>query len=519
MGNSSPFLFSEILMKLDNFDIEELVRINKLPEVIAPFSYDRNGQPHPDGLYSTTIFGPVGSQKRVLQYAYIDLKVPFFHPGIFHAIVDSYKFAIDIMRGTKDLAIDKKGIISAKELGTGVGTGIQAFYDNWDHIKWPTGSTSRDDKIVLFGLLKKNEIFWSKFLVCPAFYRDMMTAKKGQLVSMDEVTQMYSRLISMCSLIDKEMDIFSGEENKFTIQNTLLAIHNFFTQKLAKKNGVIHKNLLGKTVDYAARTVISGPRLNCNHYTEQAIPFGYIGLPLHIVIGMFFPFFKESFTNTFLQSVKSKRIVIRDNVSKKKIIDEEMSNLPSEFVDTIVKRFARSYENRLDQIDVYDEFGKDSFKDLKAKLGRNITLTDIFFIEMQHVIVGKHSVSTRYPLEDYRNIAPMKIKIQVTEDTIDISDVYPGIKDFPVINPELDATKVKWVESTRVNNLFLNGWGGDYDGDMVSNKGVFSQEANEELDDIINNKIHYYVDPSGGPSRILGKELVQTLFNFTRRYD
>ena len=54
---------------------------------------------------------------------------------------------------------------------------------------------------------------------------------------------------------------------------------------------------------------------------------------------------------------------------------------------------------------------------------------------------------------------------------------------------------------------------------MVSNKGVFTQEANEELDDIINNKIHYYVDPSGGPSRVLGKELVQTLFNLTRRYD
>ena len=115
----------------------------------------------------------------------------------------------------------------------------------------------------------------------------------------------------------------------------------------------------------------------------------------------------------------------------------------------------------------------------------------------------------------------MKIRIIVTEDTIDIGAAWPDnpqAKFYPKLDVNLDPKKTKWIESARTNNLYLEGWGGDFDGDMISNKGLFSQEANEELDDIIKNKIHYYVDPSGGPSRQIGKELIQTLYNFTCAY-
>ena len=58
----------------------------------------------------------------------------------------------------------------------------------------------------------------------------------------------------------------------------------------------------------------------------------------------------------------------------------------------------------------------------------------------------------------------------------------------------------------------------DYDGDMVTHKGIYTQEANEELTKL-ENSISYYVDPAGNSTRIVEKELIQTVFNFSRRYD
>ena len=39
---------------------------------------------HESGLFSTSIFGRVGSQERLTRMAYIDIYVPIFHPRIFN---------------------------------------------------------------------------------------------------------------------------------------------------------------------------------------------------------------------------------------------------------------------------------------------------------------------------------------------------------------------------------------------------------------------------------------------------
>lgn len=388
-------------MQLDIVSIDEMVKVNNLPEVSSPFTYDKNNSPHVDGLYSTQIFGQLGSQQRMLQFAYINLKVPFFHPVVFHSLSQSYKFVIEIFRGNKDLRIDKHGGIDAVELGEGIGSGVQVFYDNWEKIKFSGGSRSRDDKIALIAKLKKDEVFWTKFLVCPAFYRDMNTSKSGQIVSIDEVTSMYSRLISMCSLIDQEVDIFSGFESKYQVQHLIYEIYLYFTKALAKKNGVIHKNLLGKSVDYPTRTVISGPRIEVERWDEQEIPFGFIGLPLHIVISMFYPIFKENFATNFFKQMGEKTIEIIDNITKETVIKKRMKDVSADFIDVLVKRYSRSTDNRLDIVNVYNEFDKPvklaAFADM---IGRPVTLTDILFITAMGVVKDKHTLSTRYPLED-----------------------------------------------------------------------------------------------------------------------
>lgn len=54
----------------------------------------------------------------------------------------------------------------------------------------------------------------------------------------------------------------------------------------------------------------------------------------------------------------------------------------------------------------------------------------------------------------------------------------------------------------------------DYDGDQVTIKGVFSEEANRELDKQLSNKAHYF-NLGGKGVRSSDKEAMQSLYNLT----
>ena len=498
--------------------LNEIVKINKLPIVTSPFTYDRENKPHPEGLYSTEIFGYLGSDQRQTQFAYIDLKRKYFHPLIFKALTTSYKFIADVVMGIKDCKINAKGMVEPAELGEGGGTGVQFFYDNWEKIKWDTSSKARATKNELFQLVtEKNRLFIDVWLVVPPFYRDMATGKGGASSSKDVFTKLYAQLINACNLAEAG-DMFSGHMTEFRIQNILLTIHTEFMQQMAGKKGIIHRKALGKAIDYPARTVISAPPLECEDPDQQQVPYGYIGIPLHIAAGMFYPFVKVQVSEIFFSQFKNFSVFVTDSNGSKVIDEEQIASLGDEFVDKIIKRYARSLESRLDRIMLKDEDGKEfPMEALEAELGRPFTLTDLLFMATSKAVEGKHTVTTRYPLEDFRNILRAKVKVLVTEKTEHVN--LPGLEfqQYPLIDKDLDYKKTKWIESVRVNNLYLDGWGGDYDGDMVTHKGIYTQEANEELTNL-ENSISYYVDPAGSATRIVEKELIQTVFNFSRRY-
>jgi hypothetical protein len=58
-------------------------RLQSLRPVTALDHYDGMTQNfHPDGLFSTVIFGRVGDPGRDKRFSYIDIQVPVFHPMI-----------------------------------------------------------------------------------------------------------------------------------------------------------------------------------------------------------------------------------------------------------------------------------------------------------------------------------------------------------------------------------------------------------------------------------------------------
>ena len=71
------------------------------------------------------------------------------------------------------------------------------------------------------------------------------------------------------------------------------------------------------------------------------------------------------------------------------------------------------------------------------------------------------------------------------------------------------------MDTAQISNTYLPGIGGDYDGDMVTIKGVFTNEANDELKEFMRSKQNY-VSFGVSPTRASEGDAVQAMFALTR---
>ena len=163
-------------MKIEIFDVDEFVRLNKLPEVTSSVLFQRGDIPDPAGLVSNELFG-ITITKRKNTFGYIDLHGHFFHPHVYKVIKRFFRDIEKIVSGTEMYSIDNHGYLVKDSNGE---TGIEFLYNNWDKIHFAYGDSNiRNERIRMIEKSKRNEIFMSKQIVIPPFYRDITTTKKG----------------------------------------------------------------------------------------------------------------------------------------------------------------------------------------------------------------------------------------------------------------------------------------------------------------------------------------------------
>ena len=187
-------------MKLDVFNFDDFIKVNKVQEVTSPFILGADGNPDPDGIFSYEIFGRAGSQERNTKLGYIDLKRKFIHPFVYNAMYQMYRNLPAIISGERWVKLDKDGsILKTTSNDPEADTGINFFIDNWDKINWNAiDSSSREKKIDIFTSMSKDLIFIDKWLVPCAGIRDVNlhdSASKGK-VDMDESNSLYIRMIN-----------------------------------------------------------------------------------------------------------------------------------------------------------------------------------------------------------------------------------------------------------------------------------------------------------------------------------
>ena len=531
-------------MKIELLDIEKLITLNEpygaIGEVTSPRLFSvANKMYDSEGILSNEIFG-ISKGDRRSTFGYINLGQPFLHPHIYgHVIKRMFRNIIYIVSGQKRFSVREDGKLVQDDNGW---TGLDALYKNWNKIDWDKSNSSNERSLKFLRNIGRNEAFITKMLVCPPAYRDVMLA--GTVDSSDHVNELndlYTRLIRNVALLS-EGGIFAKEQ--FTTQNKvqdiLGAIYDYFKGQISEKSGLIRKYLMGKTVDFGTRSVISAFAYNNETIQDNMVDLDHTALPIAQCCSTFYPFIETWLKNFFTREIiNDPNLVTYFDTKKNKEVNAVLKDPEVQFSEKAIKKMINDFvfnpnnrfkEIRVDAVIVGAEKNteiKSAVMLLKGKyiaknnvhksLNRAMTITDILYLACVDVCEKRHVMITRYPVGTDKGIIINKVRVQSTINKIKLilnEKEYPYYPDVD-FNIPTDKVGVQFIDTTVFSNSYLKGMGGDFDGDQVSVRGIWTDEANREAEEIMNRKMTA-LNITGTNSRVVGNEILNSYYALSK---
>ena len=524
-------------------DIEDFIKKNDVKEISNPIFFNQNKLPTSDGLLSNEIFG-ITKEERANRFGYIDLHGTFLHPLVYKVWSALDKNVKSIVHGIDNFVIDSNGQFKQDPNGK---TGIKFLKDNINKIKIRSTDSTKRDRVIEFLNISKPLMFITKYPVIPAFYRDVNT--EGGKVGVGDINKYYNSIIIASKALAEAQDYGLSISNSQAgrMQEMLLQVYNYFGAGnpdakgsgvgMPSKFGIIRRANLSKTTDYSSRLVITSPELKVEKLDDIEADMDYSVVPLASLSINFLPymiFWLRNFFENEFSTRTTYTVHMKDGKVKEIPIQDYQIAFSDERIKDEINRFAHGYSNRfipvkvptLDKkLNVYMHFkGRASTSPDDTEQGeiinRRLTWCDLLFMAASEVTADKHILITRYPIDSFYNQFPTKVKVQSTIETEPMTVVSAGMKKFYKKYPKIREediekdTSNKFIDSLNMCNGYLDSIGGDYDGDQVSVKGIYSAEANAELDQQMNSKIHY-IGLDGISVMDVGKEAKQSLYCLT----
>ncbi|MGL5717931.1 MAG: hypothetical protein ACRCXX_05770 [Cetobacterium sp.] len=527
---------------IDIYDVNKLIVVNNLQEVTNPVALDIGNSVTSDGLFSNQIFGRTKDERSTI-FAYVNLHALFLQPLVYITLRRLMSARIDslILREIY-FKLDPKGYLVEVPEDEGE-TGIEFLYKNWDKLRFEeNASRDRSERIKFLKSLDKGTAFMDKVIVIPPFYRDIRFAG-DKVVSSDKVNDYYSNLMRMSRVMVREKDagglMIVGSLTRMRMQMMLVEIYNYFKNppNLSKKYGIIRSGVMGKSIDYSARLVISAPLYDQDRWDQVPVRFDRCGVPLGALVTIFYPFFQHwlmaYFTKEFVSRANAYPTTIKGEAASVELDNPETFFSP-EYIDKELKSFVNSYGDRFRKIKVptknngminvrislkhsgVNTDDKEARKTYSQLGDRHLTWTDLLYMAAVDITKDKTVIVTRYPLEDYFGTSGFKVHVLSTNTTMPMIINGKFYEHYPIINTDMNQQEVsiQFINTLIMANCFLPGYGADYDGDQITVKGNFTIEANKEIEEIAMSKKNF-LTIGGSSNRETMNEALQAIYSLT----
>lgn len=447
---------------------------------------------HPDGLYSTEIFGRVGTDDRDKTESYIDTILPIFNPTYFKALVQLKSLYLEIIKGRAFAVWDPDSQDFIKSNVLDGDTGFAFFMSHYGELDPKENeSFKRSQKIQLTQEFKDRALH-RRIPVYPAGLRDVEIAPNGAVIE-NEVNDLYRKLFYRSrSLNIKNPDQLDPvyDNIRWGEQEALNNIDEYFFGLMDGKRGYMQRRLARRSIFSATRNVITSRKVSVEDMDDaqtndpnstiiglyQAL-LGYTLVAQHEILSGFL-------TSVFTPGMNSARLV------NPKTLESEYVELNSQIVDKytssdgVVKLFNGygnpSLRNRPIRIKghylalVYDDGERvcllndvnDLGEGLDKKFVRPVTYTQFFYMQVAKAIEKKMLQITRYPITGIGSIVPTRVFILPTNASSSkrkLIDIDGTELDMFHFFPEHDENP-SYFDGMSISNIRLEMAGGDFDG-------------------------------------------------------
>ncbi|MDQ6990771.1 MAG: hypothetical protein Q9M11_03465 [Mariprofundaceae bacterium] len=481
-----PTTFNLDILVLAKEQTRQMTPVTKL-NIFEPSSNNFDTE----GLFSTEIFGAVGSAERTSTFSYMDLKVAVLHPLVYKHVISVRAFYKDVMAGTKYAVFDKKTkdlVLSNEEDGR---TGYAFFMEVLGNLKLDDkDSDMRKFRLYMIANYGTPEYMLKQFLVLPAGMRDYKVNDAGRPEE-DEINDKYRKLLMLSNTlnnIEKSATTIGAIDNvRYRIQTGVLELYEHIMGLLDGKR----KHIQGK---WGSRGIMYGTR---NIITPSLVSVMDLDSPNdvtieHTTIGLYQ--YARGITPIAMNRIHTVFVsrLFSPDTSVARLVNTK--TLHTETVEVGVK--SRDAWLTLDGLDhmlgtmgqddlraepvmvgkhylmlIHDDgkvvtpvFDTDNMPDTFTKDNlRPITYYELLFIALLNTFDKYRGLLTRYPVINLGGIYPSKIYVKSTDQprkvSVDLGTTVIETTEYP------NYAKA-YYNSLSPHYAFLAALGGDHDGDF-----------------------------------------------------
>lgn len=464
---------------------------------------------HPQGLFSTQIFGRVGDDVRSRRYAYIDIKAPIFHPVIYGLLVQLKRLYGGIMSGNEYAIWNAQKKDFERSDPVDGDTGFHFFLKYWEQIDFQqTGSDKRE--LAIKAIAKyKTVATMSKILVLPAGLRDVEIGADGRPRE-DEINPMYRQLLSVANTLS-DIAIRSNPElidrARFKLQTTFNQIYELFERLIYGKNKLIQGKWASRRIMNGTGNVITALPVNTSYLGDEAAAgFNDTAIGLFQVIkglgpitlyhlkrgwlSKVFPDFNQPALLVNKKTLKRESVVLKTvyydrfqtNEGLEKVVnsfrDEGLRDKPLEVEGYYIGLIYKGPDGSFKIFNDIDEVPENRRKEDVYPL----TFCELIYLSGYRIWNNYPATVTRYPVTGVGSIYPTMLYTRTTttsERRRELGDHWEPLDEthvaveFPVPGPYMKSMS---PHPTRLARL-----GADHDGDMMNCNISYSDEAQREV--------------------------------------
>ena len=478
---------------------------------------------HPEGLFSTEIFGAVGSEYRNRIFGYIDLNTQLLHPTVYKAIVSCKAFYQQILQGKATAIWNSKTKSFDKSTEPQAQTGYSFFLTHLKELKLDkNNSDKRNFNINLIEMaLKQNTHLMSRLLVMPAGMRDY-TVKPDGKPEEDEINSFYRRILTQSQLIDpnliaKSPSLYDGVV--YHVQNNLNELFDYIQSLLDGKNKLVLGKWLSRKIFNSTRNVLTASVDNTTKMNDpNRLRTNDTAIGLYQFLRVAAPKSLFHIKNTYLSRVFSQdsqfaQLTCVKTLTKQEVLSTHVQKdydrwMTTDGLEGVIAGFGnldsrhlpitlnagKNFIGLLYNDGKYVKFLQD-ISELPEGFDKTsvspITLAEFLYMSVYILSGGTPGFVTRYPINGYGGIYPCMVCLRTT--TI-VKDVYLLDEEWKPTQERLPSFPVRgepFFNGMSVHQSHMGLLGADMDGDCVSLVGVQSDEACEEISKLLSTKAYY----------------------------